>query len=133
MSKFTIDFFELSFLAEACIPPVPIARYTFWIDMIDKYYHKMTQNERLRIFEWMNRNVYFKEQYEKKQEDVVLFYDRYNPENQFLVYYDLGEGKEKGMIECFKNNNEYRMSKNTRINQKLIIKIVKLQQTPNTE
>lgn len=133
MSKFTIDFFELSFLAEACIPPVPIARYTFWIDMINKHYHKMTPNERLRIFEWMNRNVYFKEQYEKKQEDVVLFYDRYNPENQFLVYYDFGEGKEKGTVECFKNDNEYRVSKNTLINQNLIIKTVKLHHLPNTE
>ena len=123
MSNFTIDFFELSFLAEACIPPVPIARYTFWIDMIDKHYHKMTLNERLRIFEWMNRNIYFQEQYQKKQEDVVLFYDRYNPENQYLIHFDLGRGKDKGTVECFKNGDAYRTSKKPTINQDFITKI----------
>ena len=30
MSTFEIDFFELAILAEACIPPRPIARAMFW-------------------------------------------------------------------------------------------------------
>lgn len=29
MAKITIDFFELAFLAESCIPPRPIARASF--------------------------------------------------------------------------------------------------------
>ena len=45
MSEFKIDFFELAFLAEACIPPVPIARAMFFADLSDKYYHQMTQEE----------------------------------------------------------------------------------------
>jgi len=34
MNKFEIEFDELCFLTEACIPPVPIARAMFWEDMI---------------------------------------------------------------------------------------------------
>jgi len=40
--RFKIDFLELYFLAEACIPPRPIARAMFWDDLCDKYYHEMT-------------------------------------------------------------------------------------------
>ena len=37
MSTFQIDFFELAFLAEACIPPVPIARASFFADLSDTF------------------------------------------------------------------------------------------------
>lgn len=56
MSKFKIDFFELLFLAEACIPPSPIARATFWQNLTNVYYEQMTDNERSRLFSFMNRN-----------------------------------------------------------------------------
>ena len=56
MSTFNIDFFELSFLAEACIPPRPIARTYFWQNLSKVYWYQMTENERERLFEWINRN-----------------------------------------------------------------------------
>ena len=55
INRFNIDFFEFSFLVEACIPPRPIARAMFWDDVINKYYHVLTDNERQRLFEWINR------------------------------------------------------------------------------
>jgi len=39
---FKIDFFELAFLAEACIPERPIARAMFWHSLTDKYWEQMT-------------------------------------------------------------------------------------------
>jgi hypothetical protein len=38
MSNFTIDFFELAVLAEACMPPNPIARTMFWQHLTDVYW-----------------------------------------------------------------------------------------------
>jgi hypothetical protein len=55
MSNFTIDFFELAFLVEACIPPRPIARSMFFDDVSDIHYHKMTKEERQRLFDWIIR------------------------------------------------------------------------------
>ena len=62
MSKFSIDFFELSFLAEACIPQRPIARSMFWNNLTDVYWEQMSEQERASLFAWMNRNDYYKEQ-----------------------------------------------------------------------
>ena len=38
---FTIDFFELMFLAESVIPERPIARSMCFDDFSEKHYHKM--------------------------------------------------------------------------------------------
>lgn len=115
MSNFTIDFFELSFLAEACIPPSPIARAMFWENMIEKYYHEMTQSERYKIFRFMNRNSHFTNELERGNENVLLFHNRFNPLNQFLIHYDLGNGKEKGTVEAFKHKGDYKKSKNVTV------------------
>ena len=44
MSDFTIDFFELAFFAEACIPPSPIARAMFWQNLTKRYWSQMTED-----------------------------------------------------------------------------------------
>lgn len=124
MSHFKIDFFELSFLAEATIPPAPIARSMFWKDMIDKHYHNMTPDERSRLFDWMQLNSKFKDQLEKGNKDVVLFYDRYNPDNQYRLFVSL-EGYENG-IEVFKNEGKYKTHENTSIVEEYITKIEKI-------
>lgn len=124
MSHFTIDFFEISFLAEVTIPPATIARSMFWKDMIDKHYHNMTPDERSRLFEWMQLNSKFKDQLEKGNKDVVLFYDRYNPDNQYRLFVSL-EGHENG-IEVFKNEGKYKTHENTSIVEEYITKIEKI-------
>jgi len=88
MATFEIDFFELSFLAEACIPPTPIARSCFWDKMIDVYYHQLSQDQRDRLLEWIMRNGRF----DLAKDECRLFYARYNKENQRVVI--ANDGKE---------------------------------------
>ena len=99
--KFEIDFFELSFLAEACIPPRPIARSMFWGRMINDYYHQMSKTQRSSIYKWMNRNSHYQEQKEKGNEDVLIFDARYNPDNQYVIS---AEGKKS---DAFLYNGKY--------------------------
>jgi hypothetical protein len=84
MSTFTIDFYELAFLAEACIPPRPIARAMFWQSLTDKYWVEMTEGERAHLFEWLQRNSYYEESLER-EEDTQIFHARFNPDNQYMV------------------------------------------------
>jgi hypothetical protein len=84
MSTFTIDFYELAFLAEACIPPRPIARAMFWQSLTDKYWVEMTEGERAHLFEWLQRNSYYEESLEREK-DTQIFHARFNPDNQYMV------------------------------------------------
>lgn len=113
---FLIDFFELCFLAEACIPPRPIARAMFWDKMIDEYYFQMTEEQRAKAFEWIQKNPSF----DIKEEGCLLFYNRYNPENQHKVF-----AKHKGKVtshNCFLHKGKYHIKSNTSILEKYIMK-----------
>lgn len=114
-SRFSIDFFEFSFLVEACIPPRPIARAMFWQDVIDKYYHVLTENEKERLFNWINRCSAF----DLENEDCRLFYARFNPANQYELETEF-EGKRE-TVKCFKWNDKFHLSKSTSVNEKYII------------
>lgn len=74
-NRFKIDFFELAFLAEACIPPVPIARQTFWDRLIDEIYDQLNQNQRDRLFEWITKN----ERFDLKNKDCERFCYKFSP------------------------------------------------------
>ena len=121
--RFNIDFFEFSFLVEACIPPTPIARAYFWQNVIDKYYYEMTWNERNRLFEWLNRNWVFQDNLKNGNKDCALFNARFNPENQFLVSYSFdGENDTK---EAFLLDGKYHIAKNSWIFEDYITKVEK--------
>lgn len=98
--RFDIDFFEFAFLVEACIPQRPIARTMFWHDVINKYYWVLTEGERADLYEWINRNPCYQKGLEDKQEDVLWFEYRYNPDNQYEVEAE-ADGK-KETHRCFK-------------------------------
>jgi len=85
MTQFTIDFFEFAFLVEACIPPRPIARTSFFQDVINIHHDKMTKEERKHLFNWLNRNSYYQESLENKEELCLHFQARYNPDNQYVI------------------------------------------------
>jgi hypothetical protein len=121
--KFKIDFFELSFLVEACIPPVPIARNYFWKKMIDTYYDQLSNSERSRIHEWMNRMDRYKRGLEEKDKDVLLFEARYNPDNQFTVHTYFHGKKEE--IDCFLFDGEFMTNSRTFIQEEFITKTEK--------
>lgn len=121
MSKFEISFFELAFLAEACIPPVPIARNYFWQKLIDIYYNQLTPDERIRLYTWINENKSFQLSLEKGNDDCILFNARYNPDNQYNV-----KTSGSGVIHTFLYKDKYHVGKTTFISPEQIKSVKKL-------
>ena len=120
VNRFNIDFTEFAFLVEACIPPSPIARSMFWDKVCGYYYHLLTADERIKLFEWITRNRSLK----MENEDCRFFYSRYNPENQYratCVY----NGKTE-MIDCFLMDDRYYTSKGTSIVEEYIKEVTRI-------
>jgi hypothetical protein len=123
MSNFTIDFFELAFLAEACIPPNPIARTMFWQHLTDEYWGQMSNEERDRLFEWLNRNDYYKQSLEN-EEETQIFHARFDPNNQYMVYTTM-DGKDD-VNRAFKYKDLYYVKRNSWITPEFITKVEKI-------
>ena len=123
MSNFTIDFFELAFLAEACIPPNPIARTMFWQHLTDEYWEQMSDEERDRLFEWLNRNDYYKQSLEN-EEETQIFHARFDPDNQYMVYTTM-DGKDD-VNRTFKYKDLYYVRSNSWITPEFITKVEKI-------
>jgi hypothetical protein len=123
MNKFTIDFFELAFLAEACIPPNPIARTMFWQRLTDVYWEQMSEEERDRLFEWLNRNDNYKQSLEK-EEETQIFHARFDPDNQYIVYTTM-DGKDD-VNRVFKYKDLYYVQRNSWITPEFITKVEKI-------
>ena len=118
-NKFVIDFFELSFLTEACLPQSTIARHSFFMDVIDKHYHKMTWEQRKHFFLWIGKKL------NMEYEESNIFCARFNPENQFNVttFYD---GK-KEIVQAFLLKERYWVSSNKSVNENYIESVDKLE------
>lgn len=121
MSEFKIDFFELAFLAEACIPPRPIARTMFWQHLTNQYWHQMTEGERIHLFEWLQKNWQYEESLQK-EENTQTFHARFNPDNQYIVT-TKEEGKEP--IRAFKMGDKYYVDTNRWIAEEYITAVEK--------
>lgn len=122
MSTFQIDFYELSFLAEACIPPRPIARAMFWQSLTDKYWCQMTEGERAHLFEWLQRNGWYEESL-KEQEDTQVFHARFDPDNQYAIKVDCnGEMRE---YRAFRLNDNYYIGRNRWVADEYIVSVEK--------
>jgi len=128
MSTFTIDFFELAFLAEACIPPRPIARTMFWQSLTDKYWNQMTEGERAHLFEWLQKNSLYEESL-KTQEDTQVFHSRFNPDNQYIVKTNYNNKEEEH--RAFKMKERYYIKSNSWIADDFIVSVEKI--TPKRE
>ena len=114
---FKIDFFELLFLAEACIPPQPIARYTFFENLSSVYYHQMTDEQRKQMFEKVVDSVNF----DVKNEDCQHFYARFNPTNKKIITTKDGWTLEEHEVYYFKNKSH--VSRNKWIDPNFIVDI----------
>jgi hypothetical protein len=123
MSNFTIDFFELAFLAEACIPPNPIARTMFWQRLTNVYWEQMSEEERDRLFEWLNRNDNYKRSLEK-EEETQIFHARFDPDSQYMVHTTMN-GKDD-VNRAFKYKDLYYVQRNSWITPEFITKVEKL-------
>lgn len=119
--SFIIDFYELGFLAQACIPPKPIARSMFWLRLIDVIYYQLTENQRKSLYEWLLKSINDKFEDGKYHSDVNLFINRYNPNNQYIVKTNYN-GKEE-ITECFYDDDKYKTKSNTYIAKEYIIDI----------
>lgn len=122
MGKFNIDFFELAFLAEACIPPSPIARTMFWQNLTNSYWEQMTEEERIHLFEWMNRNEWYKKSLEN-EEDTKIFHARFDPDNQYNITTNFNNDIK--IRRAFKLNDKYFISLNSWIANEYITSIEK--------
>lgn len=120
---FNIDFFELSFLAEACIPPRPIARTMFWQNLTRIYWNQMTEQERGQLFSWLNRNDWYKESLQK-EENTQVFHARFNPDNQYMVKTNFSEKIEEH--RAFLLGDRYYTNHDTWIADEYIIDKTKL-------
>ena len=123
MSTFKIDFFELAFLAEACIPPRPIARAMFWQSLTDKYWEQMTEGERAHMFEWLQKSWVYEESL-KEEEDTQVFHARFNPDNQYSI--KVNYNGEESEYRAFKLNDNYYIGRNRWVADEYIVSVKKL-------
>jgi hypothetical protein len=123
MSNFTIDFFELAVLAEACMPPNPIARTMFWQHLTDVYWEQMSDEERDKLFDWLNRNDYYKQSLEN-EEETQIFHARFDLDNQYMVYTTMN-GKDD-VNRAFKYKDLYYVKRNSWITPEFITKVEKI-------
>ncbi len=124
MSNFSIDFFELAFLAEACIPPTPIARSVFWQNLTDIYWEKMEEEERSHLFEWLNRNNNYKRSLEE-EEETKIFHARFNPDNQYSALVDHEGNRTEHRV--FKFGEKFFVRRNSWIDEPYIVEVKKLE------
>ena len=123
MSTFKIDFFELAFLAEACIPPRPIARAVFWQSLTSKYWYEMTEGERAHLFEWMQKSWVYEESL-NEEEDTQVFHARFDPDNQYAIKVDYNG--EESEYRAFKLNDNYYIGRNRWVADEYIVSVKKL-------
>ena len=117
---FKIDFFELIFLAQICIPPVPIARGMFWIDLCDVHYHEMNDNERKRMFDSMVKQ----DSFSLANDNCSYFYARFNESNQYVLTVTALDAKHTTtQMEAFKFQDKYYVSKNKWVNESCIVDV----------
>ena len=119
-NKFSVDFFELMFLAESVIPERPIARSMCFDSFSEVHYHKMSENQRKQFFEHVQKCNGFT----LENEQCRHFFARFNPKNQYLVscFYN---GKAE-TIQCYMFDEEYRIEKNRFVNRDYIKSVVRL-------
>jgi len=123
--RFKIDFWEFSFLVEACIPPRPIARAMFWDNVINEYYYELTHDERAKLHEWVNRNPSMQHALEHNNDDAIQFNLRYDPDNQYEVRTEY-KGKEE-IVQAYKDGERYYIEIDKWVAPEFIKEVIKIE------
>ena len=118
MSKFEVVFFELVILTESCIPPTTIARHTFFNSVINMHYKKMSNEERVRMFDIM------KDKLDLNNEDCQRFYARFNPNNQYEIKASYNGDTEYHLAYLF--NDKYYISTDKYVSDEYIDKVTQI-------
>ena len=114
--RFAIDFFEYSFLLEACIPPVPIARSCVW-DNSYEIYHQLSPHERQSLVDWILHHGRF----DLTNEECAQWFARFDQYHQYKVTTKFGAKTE--VFTCYKYKKKYYTSKNSSIVEECITNI----------
>jgi hypothetical protein len=117
--KFAIDFFELAFLTEVCLPQSTIARHCFFMNVIDIYYNQMSWEQRKHLYEWIGKKL------NMEHEESMIFMARFNPKNQYNV--TTFKDGEKNVLQSFLLNDNYWVSSNKKINKDFIESVEKIE------
>lgn len=104
---FKINFFELLFLAEVCIPPVPIARHSFFQNLSDIHYKNMSREEQQQLLDVISKDPKF----DLKNEDCRHFFVRFRESSQYIV-----ELTDNSVVDCYLYNEKYHKGKDVWIN-----------------
>ena len=112
---YEIDFFELLFLAEACIPPRPIARSMFFERLCNTLFYQMTDRERAQMFNSL------KDKIDASEESGRYFLSRFNPDNQYQVTATTG-----AVFLCCLHDEEYHTHQFKMLRKDVIVIIEKL-------
>jgi hypothetical protein len=96
----------------------------FWDSLTNKYWAQMTEYERERLFEWLNKNWKYQDNVKEEQPDTMVFHHRYNPDNQYMVK-TLYNGAEEDK-RAFKMEDRYYINSNTSIIPEYIVGIEKI-------
>jgi len=123
--RFKIDFFEFGFLVCACIPPNPIARAMCWDNVINEYYYELTPDERVGLYEWVNREYSMQHALEENNKDAIEFNLRYDPNNQYEITTEF-EGKVE-IVQAYKDGDKYYVAINKWISPEFIKEIKKIE------
>ncbi len=131
-----LDIYELGFLLERCIHGShlrsnTIARFT------DEFFDKLSEDERMRIFEWTVRLEYGWGNNPKHFEpssaccgEDIIFMKRYHPENQYMVTarrrFKGDDGKwhqETKKVRAFRMDGRYYVGSKTYVDETFIMKV----------
>jgi len=118
--SYTIDFFELMFLAESVIPPATIARSMCFDDFSERHYHNMNNYQR----EQFMNHVMKCRNFDLENEQCRHFFARFNPLNQYNVT-TFHNGKSEVHI-CYFYNDNYHTAKNRYASKEYIKEVVRI-------
>ena len=118
--SFTIDFFELMWLAESVIPERPISRSMCFDNFSDVHYHNMNDQQRKQFME----HVMEQPKFDLAKRQCAHFYARFNPENQYRVTTDYKENVK--VINCYLWEGKYHTQMNGYVSPRFITKIIRI-------
>lgn len=122
-----LDIHEMWYLLERCLNGSHLRSDTI-TRFVDEFYNKLSEHERICLFEWAvrlgyawNRNArHFVPSSSCCGSDIV-FMKRYHPLNQYRVYTKYNRKKHRHRV--FKMNGEYYIDSHTRIDPEYIVKV----------
>ena len=93
-----------------------------WTKLVDAYWHSMTEESRRNLFEDWVSTPEFRDMLDN--EEVKLFFARFNPDNQFTVNTDFNGTVNK--MRAFKWKDGYYVGSMSKINNDYITDVEKI-------